>query len=107
MQDVNGRSRVRDLALVIVALGIGWWAHTPSRAVHAAEYNDVPFFQFSTVAGEGTLTLYSPNDRSLYVYSGVLTGDSNKNCTYAIKLGRAGAPLERSNCQIGSLLPPR
>ena len=107
MQAVPKQSIVRDLALVTLALAVGWWAHTPSRAVHAAESYESPFFQFSTAAGEGTLTLYSPNDRSLYVYSGVLTGSSNKNCTYAIKLGRAGGPLERSNCQIGSLLPPR
>lgn len=104
------RSLVRDLALVLVALAAGWWAHAPSRAVHAAEYHaaqvaDTPFFQFSNVAGEGTLTLYSASDRTLYVYSGVLTGSSNKNCTYSIKLGRAGAPLQRTNCQIGSLLP--
>ncbi len=108
MAEVNNRrSFVRDLALVAVALGVGWWAHSPSRAVHAAEGSEFPFFQFSSVAGEGTLTLYSPNERSLYVYSGVLTGGATKNCTYAIRLGRAGAPLERTNCQIGSLLPPR
>ncbi len=101
------RSLMRDLTPLLAALAVGWWAHTPSHPVRAAEGNDFPFFQFSTVAGEGTLTLYSPNDRSLYVYSGVLTGSSSKNCTYAIKLGRAGAPLERTNCQIGSLLAPR
>ena len=100
-------SLARDLALVTVALGTGWWAHTPAPAVHAAEYPGDPFFQFSNVAGEGTLTLYNPNDRTLYVYSGVLTGSSNKNCTYAIKLERAGAPLQRTNCQIGSLFPQR
>ena len=104
------RSLVRDVALVTVALAAGWWAHTPAPAVHAAEYHaaqaaDTPFFQFSNVAGEGTLTLYSAGDHSLYVYSGMLTGGSNKNCTYAIKLGRAGAPLQRTNCQMGSLLP--
>lgn len=99
------RSIVRDVALVTGALAVGWWAHTPSRGVQAAE--DSPFFQFANVAGEGTLTLYSAADRSLYVYSGVLSGSSSKNCTYAIKIGRAGAPLERTNCQIGSLLAPR
>lgn len=108
MEDMNRRrSLVRDVALVGVALGVGWWAHGSSRAVHAAESSEAPFFQFSSVAGEGTLALYSPGDRSLYVYSGVLTGSSSKNCTYAIKLGRAGAPLERTNCQVGSLFPPR
>ncbi len=103
-------SLARDLALVTVALGAGWWAHTPARAVHAAgspDYPGDPFFQFSNVAGEGTLTLYNSNDRTLYVYSGVLTGSSNKNCTYAIKLERAGAPLQRANCQVGSLFPQR
>ena len=106
MQSLKQRSVVHDVLFLAFALVIGWWAHTPARAVHAAaDSQDVPFFQFSNVAGEGTLTLYSANDRSLYVYSGVLAGSNNKNCTYAIKLGRAGAPLQRTNCQIGSLLP--
>ena len=102
-------SLARDLALVSLALGAGWWAHTPAHAVHAADSrsaaDESPFFQFSNVAGEGTLTVYSRNDHSLYVYGGVLTGSSNKNCTYAIKLGRAGAPVQRTNCAIGSPLP--
>ncbi len=107
MQRLNRSPVVRDVLLVVFALFIGWWAHSPAHTVHAAADNqDVPFFQFSNVAGEGTLTLYSPADRSLYVYSGMLTGSSSKNCTYAIKLARAGAPLERTNCQLGSLLPP-
>lgn len=101
------RSLARDLALVTVALGAGWWAHTPSRVVQAAGYPGDPIFQFSNVAGEGTLALYNANDQTLYVYSGVLTGSSNKNCTYSIKLGRAGAPLQRTNCAVGSLFPQR
>ena len=106
MQNLKPRPVVREVLLVTVALAIGWWAHSPAGTVHAAaESQDAPFFQFSNVAGEGTLTLYSPNDRSLYVYSGMLTGNSSKNCTYVIKLGRAGAPLQRASCGIGPLLP--
>jgi hypothetical protein len=97
------RPLLRDLALISAAAAIGWWAHAPHPAVHAAESAEFPFFQFSNVAGEGTLTLYNSNDHILYVYGGVLSGSSHKQCTYAIKLGHAGAPLDRSNCAIGSL----
>ncbi len=95
------RSPLRDIALIAAALAIGWWAHTPRPAVRAAEYNDV--FQFSGAAGEGTLSLYSPSDRTLYVYGGVFSGNGSKDCTYAIKLGRAGEPVQRTNCPVGSL----
>ena len=97
---------IRPLFGLVLAAAFGWWAHTPPpAAVRAAEFTDMPGFQFSNVAGEGTLSVYMPQDRTIYVYSGVLTGNSNKNCTYALRLQRAGGPVERTNCTVGSLLP--
>lgn len=96
------RAWLRDALLVVAVFAIGWWAHTPRHSVLAAGFGDADF-QFSNVAGEGTLSLYSPVDHTIYVYGGVLAGSGHKQCTYAIKLGRAGAPLERINCPVGSL----
>lgn len=94
---------LRDLGLMAAAAAAGWWAHTPRTTVHAADGADAPFFQFSNVAGEATLSIYSATDHTIYVYGGVLSGNSRKQCTYSIKLGRAGAPLDRTNCPMGSL----
>ena len=102
------RLSVRSFLGLAMAATFGWWAHTPPPAtVRAAEATETPGFQFSNAAGEGTLSVYSPQDRTIYVYSGVLTGSSNKNCTYSLRLLRGGGPVERTNCTVGSLLPNR
>ena len=93
---------VRGALLVTSAFAVGWWAHTPRPTVQAAEYG-TPYFQFSNVAGEGTLSVYSASDHTIYVYGGVLAGFGKKQCTYSIKLGRAGEPVDRTNCPPGSL----
>ncbi len=104
---MNQRSLLRDATLLIVAGAIGWWAHGANTAVRAAGYSDTARegsgfgFQFGGAGIEGSLTLYNPENRTLYVYPAA-SGNSHINCAYSIRVEKPGAPLERQNCAIGS-----
>ena len=107
------RPFVRDLALLAIAASIGWWAHGANSTVRAQQHsssnqpkppdNNVGF-QLGGAGFEGSLTLYDPQSRSLYVYPRVARGDSNVNCEYVLYWDKPGAPVQRQNCPNGSLL---
>ena len=50
---------------------------------------------------EGALTLYSPANHTLYVYP-ANSGSSHINCACSIHVEKPGAPIERTNCPVGS-----
>ena len=103
------RNLWRDAAMLLAAGVIGWWAHsanTPVRAAGAGSSSSRDGgnidFQFGGAGLEGSLTLYNPENKTLYVYpAGV--GNSHINCAYSIHIEKPGAPLERQNCAIGSV----
>jgi hypothetical protein len=92
----------REVLIALAALAIGWLAHD-SRPVHAAEPPAV-YYQFSGEGPGTSLSVYNPADGTIYVYQGITTGNSNRYCTYSLRLGKLGGPIDRQNCPIGSLL---
>lgn len=90
---------LRDGALIAFAFMIGWWAHT-GRTVSAqgAEMR----FQFQNLDTSTALTLYYPDQNTIYVYQSALMGNSNLNCAYEFQLGAPGAMVQRKQCK-----PPR
>ena len=94
---------IRDAALLAVAGAVGWWAHGGGARVQAASDATV-VYQFESLKPESALTLYNPDERTLYVYQGATAGSSHLNCSYRYRIPRAGAPIDRENCSAGSLL---
>jgi hypothetical protein len=56
---------------------------------------------------DASLTMYNPENRTLYVYPRIGAGNPQINCTYSFRVTKPGAPLERENCPVGEFLPPQ
>jgi hypothetical protein len=102
------KAYLREGVMIMAALAIGWWAHGVNRPV-AAESAVPPnlVYQFSNAGPGISLTMYNPGEQMLYVYQGATMGNSHVNCSYRFHIKQPGAPIERENCAIGSLLPRR
>lgn len=94
------RSRfwILNALLVVTAFSLGWWMHSGAR-VQAQSTGDV-FFQLSGISVDDALTLYYPDKKAIYVYQGIMTGNSYLGCTYRFQLGKPGAPITRHICPI-------
>ena len=108
------KSVARDLCLLTAAAAIGWWAHGAAPAVSAQNRTSAsdsrtrsgdlaePLgFQFGGAGIEGSLTLYNPANRTLYVYPSA-NGNSHINCAYSFHIDKPGGPIDRENCPVGS-----
>jgi hypothetical protein len=95
-------SWLRDGVLVALAFAIGWWAHT-GRSVHA-QSSDV-LFQFESLNPNSALSLYYPDQRTIYIYQPAAVGYSTLNCAFLFKLGDAGGPVERKQCKAPGFRP--
>lgn len=80
---------------------LGWFAHT-THTVRAAD-SGPSGYQFQGTGSGTVLSLYDANEHNLYVYQGVMSGNSQVNCSYKLHISHTGAPLERTNCAIGTL----
>jgi hypothetical protein len=96
------RNWLRDITLVALAFGIGWWAHT-GRTVHA-QNSDV-FFQFESINPNSALSLYYPDQKTIYVYQPAAVGYSTLNCAFLFKLDQPGGPVQREPCKAPSFQP--
>ena len=98
----KGRRRnfgwIWNVVLMAVAFVIGWWAHGGQR-LQAQSTGDV-FFQLKGISPDNALILYYPDQQAIYVYQGVLTGNSFLPCTYKFQLGKPGAPVNRNICPV-------
>ena len=102
------RSFFRDLALLCLAVSLGWWLHsanTPVLAEHSGAPSDLAF-QIIGSGPDTSLSLYNPADHKLYVYPRITQGNSYVSCGYSLAVTRPGAPIQRENCAIGPLMPP-
>jgi hypothetical protein len=105
---------VRTPALVFAALLFGYLAHAlldrPLPAVEAqsrgSQSHDDPggalAFQLSGLGPTSALTVYSPSDRTLYVYPAVTQGETHVTCSFMLHMSRPGAAIERQNCAPGT-----
>ena len=106
--------RPQTLVVAALALTAGWLLRGASlRPVqaHAQEYRSGSSgslsFELSGIARETSLTVYSPETHTLFVYPAVTQGDAVVNCEFMLHLGRVGGPVQRKNCEPGPLLPDR
>jgi hypothetical protein len=103
-------SVVRGLALVCLAVAVGWWARgagTTVLAQKSSRGSDAGLeFQLTGAGPQAMLTVYNPENRTLYVYQRIGEGGSNISCSYRFTVSNPGGPIQRSNCQVGDLLPP-
>jgi len=88
-------------AAVAMGLGVGWWAHGGVR-VQASSPAAPTEFLLNGTGSATTLTVYYPNERTLYLYP-AMAGSSNIACTYRFKIGEEGQQIERENCPAGKL----
>ena len=93
---------LRDAALIALAMAIGWWAHA-GRAVQA-QNSDV-LFQLQGMNQGTALTLYYPDQKTIYVYPNVAVGFSTLNCAFAFKLDAPGGAIERQQCKAPRFQP--
>ena len=87
-----------NVPLLVGAFSLGWWMHSGTR-VQAQSTGDV-FFQIKGIGPESALMLYYPDKQAIYVYQGILTGNSYMGCTYKFQLGKPGTPITRHVCPI-------
>ncbi|HEY4046324.1 MAG TPA: hypothetical protein VGM27_05585 [Acidobacteriaceae bacterium] len=96
------RSWLRDGVLVALAFAIGWWAHT-GRTVHAQSSNVL--FQFESLNPNSALSLYYPDQQTIYIYQNAAVGNSTLYCAFLFKLGDAGGPVHRKQCKVPGFQP--
>ena len=112
---MTARSAPQLFLVAILALAGGWFLRgifLPPVLAHAAEYRagtgDAALaFELSGIARETSLTVYSADTHTLYVYPAVTQGNGAVNCEFMLHLGRVGGPVQRKNCEPGPLLPER
>lgn len=95
----RGGRWLRDAALIALAMTIGWWAHA-GGAVRAQDSGLI--FQLQGMNQGTALTVYSPDQKTIYVYPNVTVGFSTLNCAFAFKLDKPGGAIQREQCK-----PPR
>lgn len=93
---------LREGIIAGMAVALGWWAYG-GRTVQAAPVSAATAYQFTGINPASSLTIYSPEDRMLYVYQGATTGNSHVTCSFRIHIPRVGEPIDRENCAPGSL----
>ena len=108
---MENRGLVRDVLLVMVALAVGWWTRgaqttvlaSPSSSSSSAYSSDGSLgFQLGNGSPQESLTIYSPENHTLYVYPRVGTGNAHISCEYSLRIERPGGPIDRQNCPVGS-----
>jgi hypothetical protein len=92
----------RNALAVVGVLALGFWLGS-GRTVKAASYapgGDLQF-QLAGVNEHSSLLLYDPVSRTVYVYQGATTGNSDLQCSFKFQLDRPGSMIRRVNCPVG------
>ncbi len=113
------RSVIRDLALVCLAVAVGWWGRDAGKPVLAQRSSSSSSsrgmstgdsnlaFQFDAGGSQQSLAVYDPDKHTIYVYPRVGVGNTYINCEYSLTITVPGAPIQRQNCPIGDQAPQR
>jgi hypothetical protein len=87
------------LALVgLVALGY-WFGSAHSVSASSFDAGDMQF-QLGEVNQTSSLLVSQPGTRTVYVYQGATTGNSELHCSFKFQLARPGEPIHRSACAL-------
>ncbi len=95
---MRGRIWIFNGLMLAAAFCLGWRMHTSTRV--QAESTSGVFFQLSGLDEGDALTLYYPDQKAIYIYQGILTGNAYLGCTYRFQLGKPGEPITRHICPI-------
>lgn len=94
----------RNALALVGVLALGFWLGS-ARTVRAAGYGsggDVQF-QLAGANEHSSLLLYDSWSKTVYVYQGATTGNSEVPCSYMFRLDQAGGAIHRVNCAPGRL----
>jgi hypothetical protein len=89
--------------LAIACFLLGQWS-AGGKTVRAAAEDNLQF-EFRGVDAQGGLLLYYPSQRTIYLYQGVMAGNSALQCTYKFKLNEPGGVVRRQQCDVQRLIP--
>lgn len=104
---------VRGVALVCLAVAVGWWARGAGTTVLAQKSSSSSSsrggdtgleFQMTGAGPQAALTVYNPGNKTLYVYQRIGEGNSHISCAYSFTVTAPGGPIDRANCPVGDLL---
>jgi hypothetical protein len=89
------------LALVGM-LALGYWLgsiHTVRASSNGFDAGDMQF-QLGEVNPTSSLLVSQPSSRTVYVYQGATTGNSELHCSFKFQFGRPGETIHRSPCAL-------
>lgn len=98
---------VRNALAVAGVLALGYWlgaSGTVKASSGSASSADVQF-QLGAVSDHSSLLIYQPGTKTVYVYQGATTGNSNLQCSFKYQLGTPGGAIQRVSCPVQTLLP--
>jgi hypothetical protein len=98
---------VRNGLALLGVLALGYWfgtGGTVKASSSGANWGDVEF-QLGSVSEHSSLLVYQPATKTVYVYQGATTGNSNLQCSFKYELGAPGGAIQRISCPVQSLLP--
>lgn len=94
------------LAVVaLLALGYRLGAVGSAKASGSGSSEGEVQFQLTGVNETSSLLVYQPGSRTVYVYRGATTGNSNLQCNFMFRLGAPGGAIQRVPCAVQTLLP--
>lgn len=103
------RSVIRDLALLCLAIPVGWWGGDAGKDCVASSSSSTSRgsdawleFQMMGAGPQAALTAYNPGKRTLYVYQRIGEGNSNISCSYSFTVSNPGGPSSGRTVRSGS-----
>jgi hypothetical protein len=103
-------------ALLCLAIAGGWWGRGAGSAVLAGSPSSSSSgsggdanlaFQLVGNGPQQSLTVFNPENHTLYVYPRVTEGNSHISCEYSFTVTRPGAAIDRQNCPVGDQVQQR
>ena len=98
---------VRNGFALVGVLSLGYWlgaSITVKASSSSATAGEVQF-QLDTVTEHSSLLVFQPGTKTVYVYQGATTGNSNLQCSFMYQLGKPGGAIQRVPCAVPNLLP--
>jgi hypothetical protein len=83
-------------------LALGYWlgsAHTVRASSYGFDAGDMQF-QLGEVNQSSSLLVSQPGTRTVFVYQGATTGNSELHCSFKFQLARPGEPIHRTACAL-------
>ncbi|MGD0097406.1 MAG: hypothetical protein ABSB60_12985 [Terracidiphilus sp.] len=89
----------------LLALGYLLGANRTVKASSSSASSGDLQFQLGSVSEHSSLLVYQPETKTVYVYQGATTGNSNLQCSFKYQLGAPGGAIQRVPCPVQALLP--